>query len=121
MFQARIVNNRIAEVKALMKSQIDAAVLNANHDAAQLARTLCPVGDKPHADGSPHMRDTIAVTQDGNGAVKLTVADPAAGFVEFGHHTASGSYVPAHPFFTPAVESMKQDLEKRLTNGLEKG
>lgn len=34
--------------------------------------------------------------------------------VEYGHHTASGSWVPAQPSFTPAVEYQATTLERRI-------
>lgn len=35
-------------------------------------------------------------------------------YVEMGHHTANGSYVPAQPYFTPALEWGRRSLDAEL-------
>ena len=43
-------------------------------------------------------------------------------FVEMGHHTRSGSFVPAQPWFIPAIEqaasTMEDDMAQALAEGL---
>lgn len=38
--------------------------------------------------------------------------------VEFGHHTRSGSFVPAHPFLRPAADETFDYLERIVTRDL---
>jgi phage gpG-like protein len=35
-------------------------------------------------------------------------------YVEMGHHTRSGSYVPANPWFYPSVELSRRDMEQKM-------
>lgn len=46
------------------------------------------------------------------------VAVNYAEFVELGHHTRSGSFVPAQPAFYPAVDAAGGQLEGNLVDGV---
>lgn len=75
----------------------------------QYARQDCPVSDN-NAPGHVHTRDTIKVIRGEDGNLEV-VAGGAAIYIEFGHHTRSGSYVPAYPFFLPAFFRAAQDMQ----------
>lgn len=115
MIEARLTKNNFAALKKQLREKVNRQVLKSAQDAAVLARALCPVSNEDHADDSPHMVDTIAVTQTSLGTVRLVVAAPYAGFVEYGTHNMA-----AQPFVSPAVESMKYDLNQKLGKILER-
>lgn len=46
--------------------------------------------------------------------VGLGVAEGYAGFVEFGHHSKDGGWVPAQPFFWPVVQSMGSYVRAKM-------
>ncbi len=116
MIDARLTKNNFAALKKQLREKVNRQVLKSAQDAAVLARALCPVSAKDHADGSPHLRDTIVVTRTIDGAVQIVVGDPAAVYVEYGTHNMA-----AQPFLTPAIEQMKLDLKTKLNGILEKG
>lgn len=84
----------------------------------EIARADCPVSDNNES-GHVHLRDTIRYEVDPKtGAATMVAGDPDNGVtyaadVEFGHHTASGSHVPARLFFTQGVESAREEAKRQ--------
>jgi HK97 gp10 family phage protein len=115
MIEAKLQTNRFPEIKALLKKRVAAQILASAKAAVILAQQMCPVSAKDHADGTPHMRDTIAVTRTIGGVVQIVVGDPAAAFVEFGTHKMA-----AQPFNT-RNRAHESGLKTKLNGILEKG
>jgi hypothetical protein len=83
----------------------------------EMARALCPVSNN-NTGGHVHLRDTIRFEVDEQtGAATMIAGDPEQGVtyavdVEFGHHTASGSFVPAQLFFSSGVEVARGEAKR---------
>ena len=59
------------------------------------------------------LRNSIQSAPNENGAtVEATV--PYAAPVNYGHVTASGSFVPANPFFTNAIDMILPEIEREI-------
>lgn len=80
------------------------------------AQANCPYDDK-HRGSGPHLRDTGHVDETADG-YDITFDAHYALFVEEGHHTRSGSFVPAEPFLWPAVMAHSGDIESNLEGAL---
>lgn len=52
-------------------------------------------------------------------AVIFGFAADYAPHVENGHHTRGGSFVPAHPFMHPAIESRREELPRMIKAKIE--
>ena len=82
----------------------------------EMARALCPVSNESKP---VHLVDTISFEVDEKtGGATMIAGDPERGVdyvldVEFGHHTASGSYVPGRLFFVSGVEVAKEEGKRQ--------
>lgn len=72
----------------------------------ELAKAKCPVK-------TGRLRDSIQAIEHGDGTVVLATA-PYASPVEFGHVTASGSFVPAVLFLTESANQVIPEVAKRI-------
>lgn len=110
---AKLAKNNFAEIRGLLRQRTAEKVNLAMQHAATVAKHLCPISHDEHKDGTPHMRDTIVLETYRNGElVRLHVKAPYAAFVERGHHSVDGTWVPGKPFLHPAIESAKRELSK---------
>jgi len=112
--EAYMAQNRFRELATELRRKAFAALLSHAMEARELARAACPVSESEHADGSPHMRDTIEVEFKPNGSVYLLVKAPYTGAVVFGHYVR-GTFVPPNDFIHPAVDMAVENLKKSLT------
>jgi hypothetical protein len=115
MITAKLAKNNFPQLQGVIRQialqRINLAVIQ----AASLARQLCPVGEKPHPDGSPHMRDTIVVeTYRGGELLRIRIKARYAAFVVQGHHAPDGSWVPPDLFLYRAIEELKKTLPRVL-------
>lgn len=75
---------------------------------AERMRALVPVSDI-NEPGYVHMRDTIMVVYNTDDlSVSVYVPKHYAAFVEFGHMTVAGTWVPPNPFTRTAVAEAKR-------------
>lgn len=76
------------------------------------AENNCPVG-------TGHLKSTIFVTENGND-VEVGFSADYASYVEFGHYTRSGSYVPAQPFLRSAIDTEELAALSAIVDSVEK-
>jgi len=82
-------------------------------EAAGVARQEAPVL-------TGNLRANIFTEKIGNGAGLHSMA-PYSGYVDYGHETRSGSFVPAQPFFSNALAYIYQNLRERIVQKLGAG
>ena len=110
-----IASNNFADARRRIVTNGARRIERIANETADVARQLCPVSDGEHADGTPHMRDTITVQPIEGDAMgrAVRVAAPYARLVDLGHHAPDGSWVPANPFFSTATEEGRAQLAQR--------
>ncbi|HEX8772596.1 MAG TPA: hypothetical protein VF735_03255 [Pyrinomonadaceae bacterium] len=79
--------------------------------AARLINTIAHALKDDAVEGAPedtgYLKEHIEVTEEATPDKPEATLESGATYsepVNFGHHTSSGSFVPANPFFTSAVE-----------------
>ena len=82
--------------------------------AESYAKELCPVD-------TGNLRNSITHQQMDENTEVIGTSVEYAPYVELGHHTSSGSYVPPKPYLRPAAENhtdeYKRILEQTMKNG----
>ena len=113
---AKLTKNNFPEIKGALRQKVLAEVNRSVYGAATLAKQLCPVSkDDKNKQNHVHMRDTIVVETYRRGELlRIHVGAGYAYWVNHGHHTINGEWVPPVPFLTMAVDSMRQDLSNKL-------
>lgn len=98
-----LVKNDIPTIIAQLNPRIGASVKQAADIVRDDVKERAPVDTGALRDGyySTQTSDTTAEVRSGD---DILYAD----FVESGHHTRSGSWVPAQPHFAPAFDAAQQ-------------
>lgn len=97
MAMTGVVFNRFPEIAARFPVQLHNVVVQTTEIVQQIAQSNAPVD-------TGFLRDSITPTMTDDFTGNVTVGAYYGIYVEMGHHTRSGSYVPPQPFFYPAVE-----------------
>jgi hypothetical protein len=103
----------LAEVDVYVGRQVvlaDAAVQAAADICLNEAQARCPVD-------TGYLRDSLAISR---GVMESAVGTDVlyAKFVELGHHSRSGSWVPPQPFLFPAFALAEVAMEEMMKNNL---
>ena len=77
------------------------------------AKQLCPVD-------TGNLRNSITHEQESENVEVIGSPVEYAPFVEFGHHTASGSKVAEQPYLRPAFENHRAEIENVIKTELGK-
>lgn len=88
-----------------LKAQLEAVGLAFTvDDLAEGALVIAVKAESNCPEDSGYLKSTVFVTKNGND-VEVGFEAPYASYVEFGHYTRSGSYVPAQPFLRNALDT----------------
>ena len=105
------ITSRIKESQRRTHRAIEEAIKEASRDLVETEQRLAPV-----ATGA--LRDSIHIEDDSHGEPVVVVGVIYGADVNFGHHTRSGSFVPANPFWSVAIEQHKDDVALRVVRAL---
>jgi hypothetical protein len=94
--------SRIPEVIVGLQAAVNAGLSLWAQAVITLAQAQCPVE-------TGTLRDS-AYSQVEAGGVTLGFSAPYAAYVDQGHHTRSGSWVPANPFFSSAIQALQDQV-----------
>jgi HK97 gp10 family phage protein len=107
-------------LKAALEQTLQELTMDINNDIQEAGKQcqkkaveLCPVSDRKEDEEHQHMRDTIEY-EESDLSCRVGTDTYYAPFVEMGHHTRSGSFVPAQPFLYPAFQEAVQQLQSTL-------
>lgn len=91
---------------AVQDSQVQAGMDELADAALDLQRVLCPVD-------TGRMLRSLAIKKRGNGRDVGSFGLKYPRYVEEGHHTRGGTWVPPQPFIRPSLDAVR----RRLNNG----
>lgn len=96
----KVVSNRLPELGKAIRDKSKTQRHKAAEDLAASAKRRAPVK-------TGQLRESITVEGQGDSTDLVTVGAPYAPFVNNGHHTRGGSWVPPNPFWDAAIEEMR--------------
>lgn len=82
--------------------------------AANVRQNITSVG----AVDTGNMLGSVAARQTGALSAEVEVGAEYAIYVEMGHHTRSGSFVPGRPFFLPAITAIRPRFEAAVRRAM---
>ena len=106
----------VSHVKDVMNAEASAkatALEIIGGKAESYAKKLCPVD-------TGRLRNSITHQQYDENTEIIGTNVEYAPYVELGHHTTGGSFVPAKPYLRPAIENHSEEYKKIVEDVLKK-
>lgn len=104
----------LRRMKPEVYPRVAEALLSNAEDVLWMAKALCPVD-------TGALRASLHIEQTGEFEYAVRDGVPYGIFVEKGHRSPTGGFVPAQPFLGPAIERMKPRAEKRIADAVKTG
>ena len=106
-----IFTSHRAEVETAVQEAYARALEIMGGKAETYAKRLCPVK-------TGHLRNSITHQQRDKDTEVIGTNVEYAPYVELGHHTPSGSYVPPKPYLRPAAENHAEEYRQIVVSVL---
>ena len=105
------VRNNVASINQALRQAAAAAVAQTAQELVLDAKAEAPVR-------TGRLRDSIHIAEQTETRAIVEVGAPYGAGVNYGHHTAGGTFVPGNPFWDRAVERARRRLEDNLQKEL---
>ncbi|MBX6770881.1 MAG: HK97 gp10 family phage protein [Chloroflexi bacterium] len=104
---AQIVFDRLPELRGQVRQRASQAVRKAAFDIEARAKQIVPVR-------TGNLKNSIQTTMESDLTATVGTAVEYAPYVELGHHTRGGGYVPPRPYLGPAAEAVRPSFEAAM-------
>jgi hypothetical protein len=106
-----VISNRFRALAGQFNDGVREAVKDTVFEIEGDAKVRAPVD-------TAFLRGSIEGQMTGDAEGEVTVGAEYGAPVELGHHTKSGSFVPAQPYLTPAAEAARPHFDARIKKAM---